>query len=414
MLDQSQTLSNRPTSGEAPFPIKDVFFSRTDTSGIIEAFNGAFSSVADYPPSDLLRAPHKILRHPDMPKAVFWLMWDAINAGRPFGAYVKNRARDGLHFWVFAVVIPVDGGYVSVHLKPTSDLLPMVETLYGDLVKKEHENNLDPEESAARLNDALKSHGFSGHDQFQAEALMRETKLRDVALKRSEDRQITGLSEIVQSLREMRKSKSELGTHFEAVKAIPNNLRIMASRIEPSGGPITAISANYKSMSEDVVQQLHDFSSDKRQNKGVPSNLDVDGLFNMCGSRLMQDVIAQLESEGTQPEGIDCAGESQRLRDLDQTCRLGAETALKQIVEQVQTISQEAEELRRMVVGLDSIRVMCRVESGRMGHQYEGLVSIIENLDKFHSLIDQKLKEVGTKAQLINKDAEHLSRTWVI
>ena len=87
----------RPTPQpiESPFAINEVFFSKTDTKGIIEYGNRVFYTTAKYTPQELIGKPHSIVRHPDMPKAVFKLLWDYIKADKPFAGYVKNLAKDG-------------------------------------------------------------------------------------------------------------------------------------------------------------------------------------------------------------------------------------------------------------------------------------------------------------------------------
>ena len=100
----------RPSSGEAPFHLNEVFFSRTDSRGVIQSGNYVFHRVANYEWPDMLGAPHKLIRHPDSPKGLFWLFWDTLKRGETIGAYVKNRARDGLYYWVFAVAMPCAGG----------------------------------------------------------------------------------------------------------------------------------------------------------------------------------------------------------------------------------------------------------------------------------------------------------------
>ncbi|KDB05361.1 hypothetical protein U879_02085 [Defluviimonas sp. 20V17] len=87
--------SSRPNAGEAPFAIHEIFYSRTDPRGVIQSGNDVFQRVADYPWDRLIGAPHKVIRHPDMPRAVFWLLWQTIQQGRPIGAYVKNRHPTG-------------------------------------------------------------------------------------------------------------------------------------------------------------------------------------------------------------------------------------------------------------------------------------------------------------------------------
>lgn len=412
MLDQTDRNSSRPVSGAVPFEIDEVFFSRTDPRGVIQSFNEVFTRIADFRPDEMRNAPHRLIRHPDMPRGVFWLLWEGIKAGRKVGAYVKNRARDGLHYWVFAVVTPIDGGYVSVRLKPTSPMLAVIEAEYAALLAREKTEGLSPADSARALFERLNRLGYRSYGQFQAEAIATETMLRDEALYQRADPRIAGLVSIRDKVGEMRKARLELAGHFEAIRAIPNNLRIMASRIEPSGGPITAIATNYKTMSSDVIQHLSDFAEEDGERHFLRSQIEEDGLFILCASRLMSAVVERFAGESHVADGIDPAVETRILEGLDRQYRVNANAALQKIGQRVGALSQEADDLRRMVVGLDSIRVMCRVESGRMGHRYDGLTSIIESLDKFHSLIDDKLDEIGTAAQAVNKETSQLLRAW--
>ena len=119
---------------EVPFIFDELFFSRTDGRGVILAGNSVFQRVSHYSWNELIKKPHNVIRHPDMPKGVFWLLWDTIKRGDPVGAYVKNRAKDGRYYWVFAIITPVEGGYLSVRLKPSSDLFAVVAQEYKSLL----------------------------------------------------------------------------------------------------------------------------------------------------------------------------------------------------------------------------------------------------------------------------------------
>lgn len=92
---------------EVPFTFEELFFSRTNWRGVILAGNSVFQRVSLYSWDELIQKPHNVIRHPDMPKGVFWLLWDTIKKGEPVGAYVKNRAKDGRYYWVFAIVTPI-------------------------------------------------------------------------------------------------------------------------------------------------------------------------------------------------------------------------------------------------------------------------------------------------------------------
>jgi PAS domain S-box-containing protein len=110
------------SNSEAMFQISEAFYSRTDKRGVIQSGNDVFQRVAGYEWDDLIGAPHKLIRHPDMPKGVFQLMWDRIKEGKPTGAYVKNRRICGRFYWVFALIAPTEDGYISTRIKPTSPL----------------------------------------------------------------------------------------------------------------------------------------------------------------------------------------------------------------------------------------------------------------------------------------------------
>ena len=98
-------------------PIEDLFFSTTDAKGVIDEANEVFARNSRYERSELLGAPHNIIRHPDMPGAVFKATWDLLGAGHPVCAYVKNLARDGSTYWAFATIVPIAGRFLS---KPRS------------------------------------------------------------------------------------------------------------------------------------------------------------------------------------------------------------------------------------------------------------------------------------------------------
>ena len=137
MTQYDRNLVKRPTSGEAPFGLEEIFFSRTNERGILQSGNEVFRRVSHFSWQELIGAPHKIVRHPDMPKGVFQLFWDTIQRGHHIGAYVKNQSKDGLSYWVYAVVIPCEGGFVSVRIKPTSELFEKVKQAYSQLLSAE-------------------------------------------------------------------------------------------------------------------------------------------------------------------------------------------------------------------------------------------------------------------------------------
>ena len=128
------------TGNERFFDVDDLFFSTTDRKGVIERSNQTFVTLSRYPRDQLVGAPHNIIRHDDMPGAVFKLMWDDLAAGRPVCAYVLNRAADGLDYRVLATIVPVDERYLSVRMKPLDTATQaVVEGVYARVRAGERE-----------------------------------------------------------------------------------------------------------------------------------------------------------------------------------------------------------------------------------------------------------------------------------
>jgi aerotaxis receptor len=127
---------NEPiTQREFELPDHATLMSTTDASSHISYANDAFVAVSGFSREELQNEPHNIVRHPDMPAEAFRDMWATLKGGEPWTALVKNRRKDGDHYWVRANALPVvrDGrhvGYMSVRTKPGRDEVAAAEDLY--------------------------------------------------------------------------------------------------------------------------------------------------------------------------------------------------------------------------------------------------------------------------------------------
>jgi PAS domain S-box-containing protein len=141
----------RPTGVEQMLGDEELIVSKTDLKGRITYANDVFIRMARYPARELIGAPHSIIRHPDMPRCVFKLLWDTIEAKQEIFAYVVNLAGDGSHYWVFAHVTPtfdIRGniiGYHSNRRRPEQASLEKVKPIYKLLRDEEacHANAKD-------------------------------------------------------------------------------------------------------------------------------------------------------------------------------------------------------------------------------------------------------------------------------
>jgi len=136
--------AKRPLTGiERFFGEEEIIVSKTDLSGRITYCNDVFIRVSGYSEPELLGAPHSLLRHPDMPRSVFKLLWDTIQGGRECFAYVVNRTKEGDHYWVLAHVTPsydATGRMVGFHSNrrtPDRAALDAIIPLYQDILEAE-------------------------------------------------------------------------------------------------------------------------------------------------------------------------------------------------------------------------------------------------------------------------------------
>jgi len=126
------------TQTEKPWVEGRYIVSKTDLKGAITYVNDAFVDMSGYSREELLGKNHNIVRHPDVPPQAFADLWTTLKEGRPWRGIVKNRCKNGDHYWVDAMVVPIRQGeavigYVSVRTRPASEQVRQAEAVYRQL-----------------------------------------------------------------------------------------------------------------------------------------------------------------------------------------------------------------------------------------------------------------------------------------
>ncbi|GHF24126.1 chemotaxis protein [Kordiimonas sediminis] len=143
-----------PTNEEILFGQDEIIVSKTDLKGRIIYANEVFCRVAEMTTREVIGQPHNIIRHPDMPRAVFKLLWDTISKGEEIFAYVKNMSKTGKYYWVIAHVTPsysqlgeIDG-YHSNRRLPSKSGVNDIAPAYDQLLAEERKHS-NPKEALA-------------------------------------------------------------------------------------------------------------------------------------------------------------------------------------------------------------------------------------------------------------------------
>jgi len=391
------------TSQEVPFRFEELFFSRTDEHGVILSGNSVFQRVSGYSWDELIQKPHKIIRHPDMPRAVFWLLWDTIKKGEPIGAYVKNRAKDGRHYWVFAMVTPIGGGYLSVRLKPCSALLPVITQEYQSLRQRELSEDMAPADSAALLLARLAELGYPDYQAFMADALSKEVAARDLQLGRRPNGRIDRFGELVTASRSLLEHAAAVFSAYSKNEYVSLNFQIQAAQLGTAGAAISQISKNYDLISTEIKQSMDRFVGSAEEVLKTVNN----GLFLICLAQIQEEVLQHFQREAAGGEIVHVE-EMPRLQQQASACQHKAVDGLLTIDAQASKFREDCAEMKRLAAALEVTRIMGKVESQRQLIVRQGLVELIEDLESLQSTIALGLKEIDQSNQRVHYDTDHL------
>jgi PAS domain S-box-containing protein len=152
-----------PIDEEIVLDPKKYIISSTDIKGIITDVNDYFEEISGYSRQELIGKPHSIIRHPDMPKVVFKLMWERLKSGHDILALVKNLAKDGRYYWIFTSFEPVKNdnqeviGFQAHRKSAPKHTVETVADIYAKVLEVEKKEGIEASEKF--LNDYLQERG---------------------------------------------------------------------------------------------------------------------------------------------------------------------------------------------------------------------------------------------------------------
>ena len=390
---------------EAAFGIEELFFSRTDERGVIQSGNAVFQRVSGYGWEELIGSPHKLVRHADMPKAVFHLLWDTIKAGQPIGAYVKNRAKSGQYYWVFALVTPVEGGYLSVRLKPSSPLFDTVRSEYGKLRRAELEGKLSAADSAAALLGRLQELGWCSYGAFMADALVQEVNARAETLQGQVDQ--TGLMRrtVIEGATRNLADAREILTLCKKLKNSAVNLSIHSAKNAAHRQIFGVISENFARVSDRLKLQVEGFI-DKAE---VVNDQINTGLFLSATVSIQDEITQVFRAEQDRDSEFDQGREVKLLDRQSAEYADRAKASLGDMLARIRDFRWHCDEMLEHTGALGVTGSVGLIETARLDRGGAVAYDLLEETARIQHEIEAIIKKITQCNQALEQDVTVMS-----
>jgi PAS domain S-box-containing protein len=401
------------TATEQPFEADELFFSATDRKGVITSGNSVFVRVSGYTREELVGRAHNIVRHPDMPRAVFQVLWDYLEAGRPIAAYVKNLAKNGNHYWVVATVASTeDGGYLSVRVKPTAGILATIEPIYAQVRAHEHalEESGTPRKeviasSVEHLLGLVEKAGFASYDDLMRHFLPTELAARDAAigrvagaglpgvaadclkLKRALDRVFVQLDRYTELEHGLDGKAEHLAAMAESARLSALNATISASRLGDDGRVLAAIAMLMRREAGETEEGIRAAAHAVEPTREATGDVG----FDVCLAKIQAEMALFFLDELTRGRGDEDAERNVRLL-LTAAARSAStlDTKLATARQLIDELGEAVGAVTEKLKMLDALRVGGDVEAAHL-----------EDAERFRVLFAQIREEVdGAAADL--------------
>lgn len=388
---------------ESPFGFEEIFFSRTNSKGIIESGNSVFQRVSKYEWDEILKKPHSIIRHPKMPRGVFHLLWQTILEGKHVGAYVINQAKDLSYYWVFALVTPIDNGFLSVRLKPSSPIFDLIKDKYKDLLDLEKKNKISPKDSQEVLLNIIKELNFNSYEEFMTEALTQEIEYRQINLNMPPIPIIVKLREILRIGTELKKKSESILSAFRESSFIPINLEVQAAKIGREASTITVISNQYEGVVTEIGEELKKFIDSVNQ---VQEKMRAN-QFEVCNF-LIQKEIYNFFKDDKEPSPVDKSIDMKYLEILMSSGIRKAKTSLSEIDEVFEKFRLVFENVKKHSTALEIVSITGKIEAAKIKQSSGDLLNLLNDLSAFKTFMKDSLKEVDEIGNSLMKQTRNM------
>lgn len=426
---------------ESHFEPYELFFSRTQKNGVIISGNKVFARVSKYPMAEMVNRAHSIVRHPDMPRAVFKYMWQEILAGRTITAFVKNKSSDGKHYWVLASVYPNGQEFVSVRIKPiTSTLNETVIPLYQELKRIESSTSLD--EQVSVMMQKIQSLGFANYQEFMRASLIHELKLVQEAIDSNRESSTCECSAeelaLIDLVRELQKntgstlkafddvssSIEKLGENFQKLKhsassqsLLPFNLTMASQKSGTSQKTMEVLASLFSEQQRSVQSFLNEYQE-------ILATAKRDGIdpikYEVASCHLQISMLAQfLEEIFSAQNEIDAEYSSPKKISADESISLiemisgQFELTLKGLSDlrlRFIKVLSKSKDMESIVKTILSIAQLGQVEVSQDESLKENILPHLKSMQTFSRMLEQNIKTIESTLSDSSSSVDQMSK----
>jgi len=391
------------------FGSDELFFSRTDQLGKIISGNNIFQRVSGFDWEEMLGRPHNIVRHDDMPRAVFFVIWSLLKKKMPVGGYVKNKTKNGKFYWVFSLILPFNDEFVSIRFKPSTKILEVTEKLYGEIRLDEKEVKRLPNDSAEKLLIKLKSLGFESYEDFMWHAFMMEmnswTGIKKDELTNQSNQM---LAELLEQGKGIGKVSDSIIQECSKNIYLSLNLNIEALKLGTTGASLGRVSEQFQKMISEIQSEIKIFSEIAiKINKTMKDN-----QFLVYSSNLIDQMVYFFDTSEKGSEHINTSKESVILNDLSNGYNESVKESFQTLITIINQLCKSTENLLTIINGLEVVRITGKIEMARIDDSQKIFTTLNNDLKVFVDVLKNGLKEIQISSQQMGSISHELLNNY--
>ena len=420
-----------PTKTESPFDFNEFFFSITNKRGVIRYGNDVFVRVSVYPKEQMLGAPHSLIRHPDMPRSVFKIFWDALNSEQAIGAYVKNLAGNGNYYWVYAFAFPIKDGYLSIRFKPSSPLFEAVQKIYAEVRDFENSGG-DLGASENLLLHKIQEQGFKNYEDFMTQATMTELTSRSqqktanaqtTLLQSHEGKKIAEttnaalerLNDIFEKVRAFQKSNEalvvmidSLDKEFWKFKFISVNMTITAAKFGTLAASLGVVSKEFSVLSTQIEDSLGSLKKFGEKLVEVIQQCTfraaaLNSQMLMVDFFVKESLAKASSSDNAFSEMVSNQADFSGLF-TEYSSKLGNEVEL--LATKLDELETAVNEVPQLLTGLEVIRQIGAVESARPDEVKQSFIHYLDEMTSFIQVLRKTIAQLSEETDMLRTNAK--------